>query len=80
MKSLVSLLVMSMTVATCVSAGDVDGTDRRLRCSQLIIRHPAPFDDIWDCCIYGDPWLAANLMSNCCLDGTYLRNCLVNQR
>jgi hypothetical protein len=81
MKILIELMVMSIAAATCATAGDVDGTDRRLRCSQLIILNPAPFDDnIWDCCIYGDPWIAANHMSNCCLDGTYLRNCVVNQR
>ena len=81
MKILIVSMVMSVAEATCATAGDVDGTDRQLRCSQLIILNPAPFDDnIWDCCIYGDPWIAANHMSNCCVDGTYLRNCLVNQR
>jgi hypothetical protein len=77
MKSFIVMLVMSMTAATRATAGDPDGTDQRLRCSQLIIRNPAPFDDIWDCCIYGDPWIVANHMSNCCLDGTYLRDCLI---
>jgi hypothetical protein len=33
-----------------------------------------------NCCIYGDPWIAANHMSNCCLDGTYLHDCSDNQR
>ena len=80
MKSLIVLLVMSTTAATCATAGDADGTDHRLRCSQLIIRNPAPFDDIRSCCIYGDPWIAANHMSNCCLDGAYLHNCSDNQR
>jgi hypothetical protein len=80
MKNLIVLLLVSMTAATCAIARNTDGTDRRLRCSQLINQNPAPFDDMQDCCIYGDPWIAANHMSNCCLDGTYLRNCLVNQR
>ena len=76
MKILIVLLVMS-TAATCATARDPDGTDHRLRCSQLIIRNPAPFDDMWNCCIYGDPWIAANNMSNCCLDGAYLHNCRI---
>ena len=80
MKSLIVLLVMSTTATTCATAGDADGTDHRLRCSQLIIRNPAPFDDMRNCCIYGDPWIAANYMSNCCLDGAYLHNCSDNQR
>jgi hypothetical protein len=80
MKILIVLMVMSVAAATCATGGDVDGTDHRLRCSQLIVRPPPAFDDMWDCCIYGDPWIAANHMSNCCVDGTYLRNCLVNQR
>ena len=46
MKSLIVLLVMSTTAATCATAGDADGTEHRLRCSQLIIRNPAPFDDM----------------------------------
>ena len=41
MKVLIVLLVMSTTAATCAIAGDADGTDHRLRCSQLIIRNPA---------------------------------------
>ena len=53
MKILIVLLVMSTTAATCATAGDADGTDHRLRCSQLIIRNPAPFDDMRNCCIYG---------------------------
>jgi hypothetical protein len=32
---------------------------------------------MWDCCIYGDPWIAANHMTNCCLDGSYLHNCRI---
>jgi hypothetical protein len=80
MKNLIVSLVMSMIVATCATARDVDGTDHRLRCSELIIRNPAPFDDMWNCCIYGDPWIAANHMSNCCVDGTYLHNCSDYQR
>jgi hypothetical protein len=69
MKNLIVLLVMmSMTGATCATARDADVKDYRLRCSQLIIRNPAPFD-MRACCIYGDPWIAANHMSNCCLDG-----------
>ena len=81
MKNLIVLMVMSMIVATCATAGDASVRDNRVRCSQLIILNPAPFDDnIWDCCIYGDPWIAANHMGNCCLDETYLRNCVVNQR
>lgn len=80
MKSLIVLLLMSMTTATCATARDPDGADHRLRCSQLIIRNPVPFDDMPDCCIYGDPWIAANHMSNCCLDGTSLHNCSDNQR
>jgi hypothetical protein len=77
MRILIVLMVMSVTAATCATARDVDETDQRLRCSQLIIRNPAAFDDMWNCCIYGDPWIAANHMSNCCLDGTYLHNCQV---
>jgi len=77
MKILIVLMVTSIAAATCVTAGDADGTDHRLRCSQIIIRNPAPFDDMWDCCIYGDPWISANHMSNCCLDGTYLPNCRI---
>ena len=80
MKILIVLMVTSIAAATCVTAGDADGTDHRLRCSQIIVRNPAAFDDMWDCCIYGDPWIAANHMNNCCLDGTYLPNCVVNQR
>jgi hypothetical protein len=80
MKNLIVLLVMSMTAATCATARDADETDRRLSCSQLIIQNPARFDDMRDCCIFGDPWIAANHMSNCCLYGTYLHDCLVNQR
>ena len=80
MKNLIALLVISMTAATCATARDADGSDHRLRCSLLVIRNPAPFDDLRDCCIYGDPWIAANHMSNCCLDGIYLRNCLDNRR
>jgi hypothetical protein len=80
MKSLVFLVVVTMTVATCAMARDADGTDHRLRCSQRIIRNPAPFDDMRNCCIYGDPWIAANHMSNCCVDGTYLHDCSDNQR
>ena len=80
MKSLIVLLVMSTTAATCATAGDADGTDHRLRCSQLIIRNRAPFDGMRNCCIYGDPWIAANHMSNCCLDGAYLHNCSDNKR
>ena len=40
--------------------------------------HPkrSPIDDMWNCCIYGDPWIAANHMSNCCLEGAYLRDYL----
>jgi hypothetical protein len=77
MKIIIVLLVMSITAATCAAARDADETDHRLRCSQLIIRNQAAFDDMWNCCIYGDPWIAANHMSNCCLDGTYLHNCQV---
>ena len=77
MKILIVLMVTSIAAATCVTAGDADGTDHRLRCSQIIIRNPAPFDDMWDCCIYGDPWIAANHMTNCCLDGSYLHNCRI---
>ena len=80
MKSLIVLLVMSMTAATCATARDADDADHRLRCSQIIIRNPAPFDDTWNCCIYGDPWIAANHLSNCCLDNTYLHDCSDNQR
>jgi hypothetical protein len=80
MKSLIVLLVMSMTAATCATARDADETEQRLRCSQVIIRHPARIDDMPNCCIYGDPWIAANHMSNCCLDGTYLHDCSDNQR
>jgi hypothetical protein len=42
MKSLIVLLVMSMTAATCATARDADEADHRLRCSQLIIRNAAP--------------------------------------
>jgi hypothetical protein len=80
MKGLIVLLVMSMTAATCATARDADETDHRLRCSQHIIQNPAAFDDMQDCCIYGDPWIAANRMSNCCFDGTYLHHCSDNQR
>ena len=76
MKSFIVMLMMSMTAATCATARDPDGTDDRLRCSQLIIRNPARFEDTRNCCIYGDPWIAANHMSNCCLEGTYLRDYL----
>ena len=75
MKIIIVLLVMSMSAATCANARDADGTDNRLRCSQLIIRNPAPFGDVQNCCIYGDPWIAANHMSNCCLDGAYMHDC-----
>ena len=80
MKSFIVMLMMSMTAATCATARDADEADHRLRCSQLIIQNPAPFDDMRNCCIYGDPWIAANYMSNCCLDGTYLHDCSENQR
>ena len=80
MKSLIVLLVMSMTAATCATARDADETEQRLRCSQVIIRHPARIDDMPNCCIYGDPWIAANHLSNCCLDNTYLHDCSDNQR
>jgi hypothetical protein len=79
MKNLIVLLVMSMIVATCATAGDASVRDNRVRCSQLIIRNPAPFEDMRDCCIYGDPWITANHMSNCCFDGTYLHNCSDNR-
>jgi hypothetical protein len=58
MKSLIVLLVMSTTATTCATAGDADGTDHRLRCSQLIMRNPALKKDIYF-------WLTVSLIARC---------------
>jgi hypothetical protein len=75
MKILVILLVLSTTAAPSAIARDSEEGGPRLRCSQIIILNPAPSDDMGKCCTFGDPWIAANHMSNCCFGDTYLGDC-----
>jgi hypothetical protein len=74
MRILIALLVPSIMIASSAIACDSYQGGRSLQCQQLIIRN-APFADIDSCCAYGDPWIAANHMRNCCLEGTDLRDC-----
>jgi hypothetical protein len=77
MKVLIPLLVLSSVVASSATAHDSEKgvLDRLVFCSQFAMRNPNPGTPFNDCCVYGDPWIAANHMSNCCFDGGYLRDC-----
>jgi hypothetical protein len=79
MKILMPLLLLSSVVASSAIARDSDKgvLDYRILCSQFVVQNPDPgsFNDARNCCVYGDPWIAANNMSNCCLYGDYVRNC-----
>jgi hypothetical protein len=80
MKILIPLLVLSSVVARSAIAHDSEKRvlDHLVFCSQLVMRNPdsgTSFNDMRNCCAYGDPSIAVNHMSNCCLYGDYLRDC-----
>ncbi len=79
MRIFMPLLVLNSVVAISALARDVEGRPERLiLCSQFILRHPDPgtsLNGLHECCGYGDPWIAANHMSNCCLYDGYLPGC-----
>ena len=80
MKIFTPLLVLSSVVGSSATAHDSEKgvLDRLVFCSQFAMRNAnlgTPFNDMRDCCANGDPWIAANHMSNCCFDSGYLRDC-----
>jgi hypothetical protein len=79
MRILMPLLMLSSVVAAPALARDVEGRHERLVfCSQLVTRNPdsgTSSSSMRSCCAFGDPWIAANHMSNCCVPDGYLRGC-----
>jgi|HubBroStandDraft_6_1064221.scaffolds.fasta_scaffold795336_1 hypothetical protein len=78
MRVLMPLLALFTIVAPSAIARDSqEGIPNHLvPCSQFVIRNPDPGTsfNMRNCCAFGDPWIAANHMSNCCLSGS-LRDC-----
>jgi hypothetical protein len=68
MKIFMPLLVLSTIVAPSAIARDSEEGG---------LNHnpdPGTSFNLRSCCAFGDPWIAANHISNCCLSGS-LRDC-----
>ena len=71
MKSLIPLLVLSFIAPSALAGGL---KDERLNsasfCGDPVIRHLDRgifFNESRDCCVFGDPWIAANNLAGCCI-------------
>ena len=64
MKSLIPLLVLSFIAPSALAGGLKDERlDSATFCSDPVIRHLDRgifFNESRDCCVFGDPWIAAN--------------------
>jgi hypothetical protein len=71
MKSLIPWVVLSFIAPATVACGSDGGIlDRVDFCDRPVIRYPDPgrfVDKARECCVFGDPWIAANNVAGCCI-------------
>ena len=71
MKSLIPLLVLSFIAPSALAGGLKDERlDSATFCGDPVIRHLDRgifFNESRDCCVFGDPWIAANNLAGCCI-------------